>query len=302
MAQITFETKNRIQAAATFPKLKLAKNERARVAVLENPQFGWVHNLNTPKVVDGQVQYVTRTKKDGTTQEVPVMQWVGTHRCKGESEIIEGEGRGLDVKHCTLCKETKENPSRFEAPKRRFAGHVVKYNTKPGTYDLVDGPYSVQIFVWAFSEFLFDKLIGINSVVGSLQNHDLLLGPCTDATYQKFDVNYALDAQWQANEEYKKITVATLKANRADDLMAYVARDSEQKWIDRDIEAVHEGFDFLIGKTREPATAAKELPGLAVELDSLLETTKPAETAAAPSQQEEPKKEAVGGWDDLLNV
>lgn len=300
MAQITFETKNRIAAAATFPKLKLAKNERARVAVIENPQFGWVHNLNTPKVVDGQVQYKTVERKDGTSHEVPVMQWVGTHRCKGEDEIITGEGRGLDVKHCSLCKATKENPSRFEAPKRRFALHVVKYNTKPGGYDLVDGPYSVNIFVWAFSEFLYDKLIGINSVVGSLQNHDLLLGPCTDATYQKFDVNYALDAAWQMNEDYKRITVETLKSNRADDLMAYVARDSEQKWIDRDIETVNEGYDFLQGRNREPQTAKMEKPSLQADMDSLLNSTPEPKKEAAQSTASEDR--AVGGWDDLLNI
>lgn len=302
MAQISFETKNRIQTAATFPKLKLAKNERARVAIIENPQFGWVHNLNTPKVVDGQIQYKTVERKDGTSHEVPVMQWVGTHRCKGEDEIITGEGRGLDVKHCTLCAATKESPSRFEAPKRRFALHVVKYNTKPGTYDLVDGPYSVNIFVWAFSEFLYDKLIGINSVVGSLQNHDLLLGPCTDANFQKFDVNYALDAAWQMSDDYKKITVETLKANRADDLMAYVARDSEQKWIDRDIETVHEGYDFLQGKSREQNIAQKELPSLKNEMDSLLDSTPATKTPEASPAKEEKKEEAAGGWDSLLDI
>jgi len=302
MAQITFETKSRIQAAATFPKLKLAKNERARVAIIENPQFGWVHNLNTPKIVDNQVQYKFVERKDGTSHEVPVMQWVGTHRCKGEDEIITGEGRGLDVKHCTLCAATKDNPSRFEAPKRRFALHVVKYNTKPGGYDLVDGHYSVNIFVWAFSEFLYDKLIGINSVVGSLQNHDLLLGPCTDATYQKFDVNYALDAAWQISDEYKRITVETLKANRADDLMAYVARDSEQKWIDKDIETVNEGYDFLQGKNREPQTAKLEKPSLQADMDKLLDSTPDPKKETPEVSEPASGGNSVGGWDDLLNV
>lgn len=299
MAQITFEAKNRIQTAATFPKLKLAKNERARVAVLENPQFGWTHNLRAPKIVDGQVQYVTVTRKDGTSSEVPAMQWVGTHRCKGEDEIISGEGRGLDAKHCVMCQQAKENPSRFEAPKRRFALHVVKYNTKPGTYDLTDAPYSVNIFVWSFTEFLYDKLIGINSVVGSLQNHDLLLGPCTDAQYQKFDINYDIKAVWQGNDEYKQVTVDTLKSNRADDLMAYTARDTELRWIEKDIEAVNEAYDFMQGRSREQHIATKELPSLHNELNGLLDST-PTKTVKPEAKAEE--KTEVGGWDALLDI
>lgn len=299
MAKITFETKNRIAASADFPKLKLGKNERARVVLLENPDYGWVHDLRAPKIVDGRPEYETIRRKDGTTFDQVKKEWVGRHRCKGDDDFIENEGRGLDPKHCPMCSLAKEHPDQAEAPKRRFAVHVVKYNTKPGTYDLSDAPYSVQVFVWQFTEFLYDKLIGINSIVGSLSNNDLLLGPCTDVQFQKFDVNYAMDAVWKSSPEYKDITTATLKSNRATDLMAYVARDSELRWIEKDIETVREAYRVVSGKGDEPKLAAAELPRLQGELDSLISDS--STPASSPITTKPTVSESVG-FEGLLDL
>jgi hypothetical protein len=300
MAMITFETKNRMQSGSNtdFPQFKLVKGERARVALIENPVFGWTHTIRAPKVVDGQVQYQMIQRKDGTQFEAPVKEWLGTHRCKGDDGIITGDGRGLDAKNCPMCAVAKANPSKMDAPKRRFAVHVVKYNTKPGTYDLTDAPFSVNIFVWKFTEFLFDKLIGINSIVGSLQNRDLLLGPCTDAQMQKYDINYDMQAFWSGTDQYKELTLSTLKSNRAEDLMAYVARDSELRWIEKDLDTLADAYRALEGRTDEPRLAAAELPSLGNDLNALMEDTKPA----AKPQAAAPKTEEKVGFDSLLDI
>jgi hypothetical protein len=303
MAKITFETKNRIVSSVDFPKLKLAKNERARVALLENPEYGWTHDLRAPKITDGRVEYQIVQRKDGTSFEAPKMEWVGRHRCKGDDDIIEGDGRGLDAKHCPMCAVAKESPNKVDAPKRRFAVHVVKYNTKPGTYDLSDAPFSVGIFVWQFTEFLYDKLIGINSIVGSLSNNDLLLGPCTDVQFQKFDLNYAMDAIWKSSPEYKDITTATLKSNRAPDLMSYVARDSELRWIEKDLETVSEAYRVMTGKGDEPKLAATEMPKLQGDLENLLNNTAPeAPAVTAKPEQKSSEPEGKVGFESLLDL
>lgn len=300
MARITFETKNRIASnSLDFPKFKLNKGERARIAVLENPEYGWVHDLRAPKITDGRPEYQIVQRKDGTSFEAPVKEWIGRHRCNGDDEMLEKD-RGIDPKNCAICALAKEPGQMADAPKRRFAMHVVKYNTVPGTYDLTDAPFSVNVYVWQFTETMYDKLIGINSIVGSLQKNDLLLGPCTDAQFQKFDVNYALDAIWNSSPEYAEITKATLKSNRAPDLMAYVARASEDRWVQKDIETVREAYRILNGGGAEPKLAATQMPQLSQDMGNLIEDTKPAPAPAAAAPAASGNATQAATWDDLL--
>lgn len=296
MALITFETKNKTTAAADFPKFKLAKNERARVAILENPQFGYVHDLRKPKIVNGKAEMRVVERKDGTTFPAPVMEFVSRSRCTGDEDVL-SDG-AIDPKNCSICALAKENSAMADAPKRRFALHVVKYNTKPGTFDLVDGPFSVQIQVWPFTDMVFNKMIEINSIVGSLQSHDLLLGPCTDPVFQKFDINYAMDAIWTSDAAYKETTLSSLKSNRAADLMYFVGRTTEQRYIDKNIEDVREAHRALNGRGDEPQLNASELPSLSKDLGSLLDET------PAPAKTEDKKEEpaTAGGFDSLLNL
>lgn len=302
MALITFETKNKTQSSADFPKFKLAKGERARVAILENPQFGYVHDLRKPKIVNGKAEMKLVERKDGTTFSAPVMDFVSRSRCTGDEDVLAESG--IDPKHCSICNLAKENSAMADAPKRRFALHVVKYNTKPGSFDLVDGPFSVQIQVWPFTDMVFNKMIEINSIVGSLQSHDLLLGPCTDPVFQKFDINYDVKALWSGDASYKETTLSSLKSNRADDLMYFVGRNTEQRFIDKNIEDVREAHRVLNGRGEEPQLAAKEVPQLSEGLGSLLDETKPAEPSFTANSAKEDKKEEpkAGGFDTLLDL
>jgi len=299
MAKITFETKNKTQAVSDFPKLKLDKNQRVRVAILENPEFAYVHDLRAPKIVDGKPVYKSVDRKDGTTFQALVTDWLSRSRCKGDEDTL-GEV-GIDPKNCAVCALAKENSAMAEAPKRRFAVHVVKYNTNPANFNLTDAPYGVNILVWQFTDVIFNKLVDIASIVGSLQEHDLLLGPCTDPQFQKFDINYDVKALWNSSPEYRETTLATLKANRAGDLLSLVGRNTEQRWIDQDIEKIREAHRTVNGKGAEPTLAAKELPGLTDSLNNLLDE-KPAETPAVttkPADKTEPK---AATWEDLLDV
>lgn len=299
MAKITFETKNKTQAVADFPKFKLEKNQRARVAILENPEFAYVHDLRAPKIVNGKVEYRTGERKDGTPFQVPQMEWLSRSRCKGDEDTL-GD-LGIDPKNCSVCALAKENSALTDSPKRRFAVHVVKYNTNPGDFNLNDAPYAVNILVWQFTDVIFNKLVDVASIVGSLQEHDLLVGPCTDPQFQKFDINYDIKALWSSNPQYRETTLATLKANRASDLMALIGRNTEQRWIDQDIEKIREAHRVMNGKGAEPTLAAKELPSLTDSLEGLL-ASKPA---AAPeiTPNAAPKAEAQAAtWDDLLDI
>jgi hypothetical protein len=130
-----------------FPKLKLtAKGDIARILLLESPTYEWVHTLNHPVIEDGIPVMQTKQTRRGEDYQVNKMAFVSRPICQGDDGIL--EEKGLDPKNCAVCAYAEENPDRMKAPERRFAMHVIKYNTKKNG-DIIT-PFGVQVLVWAF--------------------------------------------------------------------------------------------------------------------------------------------------------
>ncbi len=313
MARLTFEPSNKTEVAFDFPKLKLEKDERARIVCIEDPEFAFVHNIKAPKIVNGKAETETAERKDKSTYTRQVMDFISRPICLGDLGIL--QDKGSDPQNCPACAEAMTSES-VDAPTRRFAMHVIKYSTKPGSFDLVN-PFSVQVLVWAFTDKIFNTLTDFVTEWGPLYKHDLKLGPCKEKTFQQFEIVIANSAAWLEDETRKTLVKETLEGNKAKDLVAFCGKPTERRWLESDLDKVRARWRVANGI----GDAEEESAGLQVGLDELLSSSTPlekpepaAETVkAAPAAKAEPaasedaseapadKGSEVLSFDDLLS-
>lgn len=302
MPQIEFDSANKVQQSSDFPRLKLDVGERKRIlAGLEIPTFAYVHNLRAPKIVDGKPQMVKRERKDKTTYDDFALDFIGRPQCLGDYGTI--KDTGLDAKNCPMCAMAR-NGDHVDMPQRRFAMHVIVYSTKVNSFELSSGPFSCSLVVWGFTNSIYDKLTDYATEWGSLQQHDLLLGPCTHKDFQKFDIGIAKDAAWMGNEERKRTVLETYRENKATTpLESFCGRKSELRWIEEDLAKIRERWRIANGEA-EPAVAdgteTAETRSLSEGLDDLnssLDTIQPG----AEGPQKNGKTSESLDLGDLLN-
>lgn len=256
MRQMSFDPKNKNTSISDYPKLKLAKDERARILCPEEPVFAFVHTLRAPTIVNGAPKYVTVETKSGEPREVLKMDYIGRPLCLGDEGIL--EDKGVDPKNCPVCALASTSDM-AAPPERRFAMHVVRYTIKSGGggFDLAS-PFSCQLVVWAFPDSIFSKLVDFVAEWGSLQNHDLLLGPCIAADFQKFDINPSSRAAWQQSEEAKRIVIETFKENRTPNLEAFCGRKTDRSWLLDDLEKVQARWRIANHQPEQDGTQSAE--------------------------------------------
>jgi hypothetical protein len=305
MPRIDFKPTNRKETVGDFPRLKLAKNDRRRIVCLEEPHFEYVHTLRAPKIVNGRATYETTERRDGTTYEAMVMEFIGRPICLGDIGVL--QDKGVDPKNCPICQESTVG-DQVNPPERRFAMNVVEYSTAPGSFDVVD-PYAVRVVVWAFSDTIFNKLIDFASEWGSLQEHDLQLGPCTNPTFQKYDISISREAQWLLGDDRKKSTALAYKTQKCLDLAALCGRKVTRAYLLEDLNKIRGRWDtvdgrsgtqdalsgpagaslrdgigdLLSGNPASAPSASQRPPSTGVDLDGLLgsiETPAPAQPAS----------------------
>lgn len=313
MPRIEFIPSNVIDTGNNFPKLKLDAQESARVVVLENPQYVYVHTLRAPEIGPDNKPVMTKAERKGEEVDVFKFKFVGRHQCLGDLNTLQ-EGRGVDPDNCPMC-EASVKTSIVDAPQRRFGVHVAKYATKPGTHD-ISKPFSAQIQLWLFTEGIFNKLVGFQKEFGSLLQHDLKLGPCTSKDFQKFDINIANDAEWLKTTKTKEYIKEALDENHAEDVETEIARRKDRKWIDQDLKTVADAWKTANGA---PADAAEAKAALTQDISGILgngkvaapvveaveepvaEAPKPRKAAAkaAPAPVEVPEEDAVEEPEDV---
>lgn len=253
------------KSGVNFPKLKLEKDESARIVCLEEPVMAYVHTLEKPKILNGKPVIVEKERfKDKSKYTVNAMDFVSAFLCLGDEDIM--DERGVDPDNCPACFASTRSDE-VKPPRRRYAMNVIRYATKPGETE-VKTPFNVDVEAWVFSDQQFNKLRKLAVEGWDLQTHDLLLGPCTDPGFQKFEVVISMSAAWMATEENKKRTLEVFKENKAsvEDLEALCARRTERKWIDQDLDAVHDRWlelsgvsgpvDKLLQKTETPTVSS----------------------------------------------
>lgn len=268
MPRIDFVPENKVQKTNfDFPKLKLKAGERARVVVMENPVINYVHTLRKPQVINGVPQMVTETRRDGTEYQAHKKDFLSTPLCLGDFETLSKDGS--DPKNCPICKMAQEHPDWVQAPKPRYAMHVVRYKTKAGGFDPIT-PYSIEVLVWAFAASVFNKIIEAKEEWGDLKSHDLLLGPCENESFQKFDINVGSKGLWQEDEERKRLTLETFANNQIPDLDIATGSKKEARWIEEDLNQIRQSWALVAGAS---AVDTEEIGGatLSQDLTSLLD-------------------------------
>lgn len=291
MGRVGFSTENKGKVVNfDYPKLKLKSGEKARIIVgLEDPVMEYVHTLRKPVIANGRpvTELVTNDRTGVQTTEYK-KDFVGNPICLGDEGII--ADKGMDPEHCPACALAKEHPDYAEPPKRRFAMHVIRYRTKAGSFNPTN-PFSVEILVWSFTDMVFNKLVDAKEEWGNLLKHDLLLGPCTNENFQKFDINVGSEAVWLKNEEWKQTVAETFKNNQIPDLTIAVGRSVQAAWMKQDVQGILEAWRQAKGaEDSEPGSQGS----LGDDLNSLL-----TDNAASTEEKWATNEEAAEAGIDL---
>lgn len=227
MTQVPFATENRKKANNfNYPRLKLSAGERARIAIIDEvPTASFVHNLESVIVDDFGSPVMEEIKfKNGGTKMVPTYHFVAAYRCTGVYKTV--EATGADPEGCAMCAAAADpdTAAAFKAPHRKFAIHVLRYKLNPNSTKVQD-PFQVELEAWVFPNGKYDRLVDIATEHGPLMNRDLLLGPCENELYQKWDIQPGGGSapEWTTADDRKKL-VAQLLANRCEDLPSLIAR------------------------------------------------------------------------------
>lgn len=308
MAKMQFASENKQKGFGDYPMLKFQQtDEQARIACLETePEVGFMHILRAPRIVNGEVVMKTINQKGGGTTEVVEMDFIGAHRCFGRPEKLFGPSM-KDPEVCPTCAEANENDIIGQC-ERRFALHVIRYKTQPGSYK-VQEPFQAELLVWKFANKVYDTMVDITEEHGDLRSKDLLL-KCTNKMYQNVDIQIGGSAAWAAHEEF----VNSLLVNKCEDLESLIAQKKSKEIAAEDVAKVKLRHAQAFGGAAEAATSirmgggAATSPGANADLDALLNSSGPVSTdqpsteakgEPESAEAEEPKQESKPASDPL---
>lgn len=291
MPEIDFAPESQRYQSVNFDKLKLRKDERARVVLLEKPHFEWVHTLKSPKILNGEPVMVEVTRRGEKVQDYD-MDFVGRPLCLGDAGTLQDDG--VDDKNCPACKRSAETDE-VNPPERRFAANVIRYKIRTDGTPVT--PFSCDSVVWQFGEGYFNKLVAIAQEFGALVGKDLILGPCQVESYQKYDISAGGQNLWTVDERVTAIVKETHDNNRVADLTPACGRKQEARWMREDIEKIRKRWAQARGDQTQPQAEheySADAAELSKGLDDLLAGSSPAtgvdaqllardQLAAAPS-------------------
>lgn len=310
--RITFSEENKAKTTNyDFPKLKLEKDEVARVLLIEpEPAAEYVYTLRAPVLEDGVPVYEERESRKGEKYTTLKMRFVSRPIALGDfNKLQDGD---LDAKNDILGAYATKYPDRLQAPQRRFATNIIRYKTAKKGSNEIQRPFSVDLLVWSFTDKVFSKLVDFTREWGgeeqNLRNHDLILGPCTNPLYQQFDISVASKAAWREDPEYQKLVVETYKNNRIDDLSVACGQKKEERFIQMDLDEVTEAWEQVRAyenrqKGIDVFDTKTEDTSLSEDLGSLLDDSGHVDADKAFPKSEAPKSSSVasGNADDLLD-
>ncbi len=305
MPEIDFNPihKRATNEALEFDRLKLKKDEHARIVLMEKPTFAYVHTLRAPKLVNGKAVKVEKETRKGEKYLDFDMDFVGRPLCLGDYGVL--ADTGVDETNCPACKRSA-NTDEVNAPERRFAMNIVRYGmTRDGK--LIQ-PFKCDSLVWGFTDRVYNRLIDIAEEHGSLVGRDLLL-VCTNEPFQNFEIQAGAQSLWQANDKVKETVTATFAQNRITELERACGRKAEPKWMIKDLNSIAERWRIARGESE--ASQGLDDQALSAGLADLLGATPAVESgtraAAAPADfgdllgSGNPEAPAPAGSGDLLD-
>jgi len=298
MAKMSFSAQNVSQSGDNFPRLKLDQDETARIAIYEEPEVGFVHNLRTPKLINGVVQY--KSGKDGKTEMD--FDFVSNPICTGDLNVL--QDRGIDPKNCVACKAASEEPDMFQKPKRRFAMHVFQYATNGTSKPTKNFQGSVK--VWSFTDQKYAEIVDLAEEAegGQISNVDLILGPCENKMFQKFKMISSPQVKWKESDATKEAFKEIVADNQAQDLDYFLGRPVKKvEYLLDDLDKVRRNWRVVNGQVGE--TSNDNLAGVERNLDAglsnLLDTPKETpRNETSPLGDSEKRNDEAVDLEDLL--
>lgn len=287
--KMAFTSDNRVQTGETFPKLKLELGEKKRIVCIEDPEAYYVHTIRAPKITSGRATEETKQRKDGTTYPAFVQEFISNPICLGDPDVL--VERGVDPRNCPACASAVEIDN-MVGPKRRFAMHVFAYTTKPSSWE-VKSPFGGDVVVWGFTDKVFNELVDYQEINGDLRKRDLILGPCEDKIYQKFDIKLGNDAEWMKDAARKAYLKEIVEDNKAEDLAAFCGRKVKKDFLEQDVNRAVKQWRIATGGGAEVNAAEAEveaaqlnngLRGLLGEDESTSVLEKPAKSGTLDFQ------------------
>ncbi len=295
-----FSAANKIESQTEYPKLKLKLGEVARIAILEEPLAAYVHTFRMPRLDElGRPKMRTAERKDGTTYQDYVKDFTGRPLCLGDESLL--EENGVDAKNCPACAESVRG-NLIKTPDLRMAVHVFKYNTKPGSAELMP-PFSGQLQVWGFTDTMFNKLADMAEESGPFSDHDLKIGKCTDETFQKWENILLLkNAAYKQSTADHKMVDDMFEFNKAKDLAYHCGSKWPREKMEAELDKVRERWAVVKGESAP--TKPKDSEDLYSSMGNLMD--KGAKPAANSDDDEDvwstqkPKAMTMSDFDDLV--
>lgn len=279
MAKISFATENKSKNDYDYPKLWLDHNERGRIVCIEQaPEFEFVHTLKAPEIINGEVVMETVKGRDNSMREQPKLGFVGRHICFGNLNKLSTSNPASDPDNCPTCAAADKSDAISRAV-RRFAMHVVQYKTQPGSFK-PQTPFNAELVIWSFTDRMFSQLTDIMEEHKDLRKKDLLLGPCENKFFQKWDIQVGGSAEWLASEENSNFVKRLYAENKVDDLSPMIARKISKEMAQEDIDKVLIRHAQAFGGA-EASIAGGTGATASMDLDNLLSGDTPA---AAPAE------------------
>jgi len=288
MPKITFSTENKVQQDNRFPKLSLEYGDRALIVAIEpEPEVEYVHTLQAPAIgPDGKVIKEERKNSKGETYVAPKMEFFGQHLCFGAFDVL--TAKGSDPANCPTCAAAAEGEG-IVAPKPKYAMNVLQYTLQPNSWTVRD-PFNVDVVAWTFAADRFNTLIDLAAEWKDLRKHDLKLGPCQSAVFQKYDIQVANSAQWMADDARKKQAIESYDNNKCTDLSSVIGRKVDKSKALEDIQRVRERLQQAYHTPSSSAATQAFDNATSSEPETI---SKPAEAASTEATGESATWESV---------
>lgn len=258
--KVSFTNDFKKKSVERFEKLRVEKGDTDRVGIVTAPERFYVHQLNMPVVLDGEIVQETLKNAKGEEYDRDKLEFVGAYLCQGDETVLSESLDGFDAANCALCAAIKEHgDQKFRRPEPRYACYVVRYALDAHDEPKLD-PFQVELKLWVFSQNRFENIIRIANEHGDPMKLDLLLGPCKNTTFQAYEIAAGGKCYWLAESDRKKHVAALAKSEGVgtpenDEVVKNtVARQFSANQAEMDIAKILERWS-LVGKTGSSNTA-----------------------------------------------
>lgn len=296
MPKVSITADNKVDVDNSYPQLKLEYGGRALINAIEpEPTMEYVHTLRAPAVgPDGRVIKEEKLNKNKEKYTANKMEFFGQHLCFGDFDVV--SEKGVDPANCPSCQAAVDGDG-IEAPKPRYAMHVLTYGLQPGGFQLKE-PFNVDLIAWVFAAGRFNSLIELATTWGDLRLHDLKLGPCENKDFQKYEIGVTPHAEWlggatgkdaegNLTEEAKKrkeIAGEVYSKNQSPDLSLLIGRRVDKSKAMEDIARVRERIEEAYGRKDNTPSVSDATQSIADDVTSVFSKN---ESAAEPTQAPE---------------